>query len=96
MVVSIIFDQVTEFSPSAQPLASLLLPLGSNVDVCVITKDRTDMLRNYLTPNERGLKERTYTFRRGTTAIKKETIRKFDVTDELVLSTGAGDAMDTS
>lgn len=69
---------------------------GSNVDVCVITKDRTDMLRNYLMPNERGLKERTYIFRRGTTAIKKETIRKFDVTDELILSTGTGDAMDTS
>ncbi|KAG8998373.1 proteasome core particle subunit beta 2 [Tulasnella sp. JGI-2019a] len=71
---------------------------GSNVDVCVITKDRTDMLRNYLKPNERAVKERTYGFRRGTTAIKKETIRKFDVTDEVVsaIATGGGDAMDIS
>jgi len=70
---------------------------GSNVDVCVITKDRTDMLRNYLMPNERGLKERTYTFRRGTTAIKKETVRKFEVADEIVVApAGSGDAMDTS
>jgi len=69
---------------------------GSNVDVCVITKDRTDMLRNYLKPNERGIKERTYAFRRGTTAIKKETIRKFEVTDELVSGIAAGDAMDIS
>lgn len=73
-----------------------VLHLGSNVDVCVITKDRTDMLRNYLMPNERGLKERTYGFRRGTTAIKTEKIRKFEVTDELVTATAGGDAMDTS
>ncbi|KAG8869699.1 proteasome core particle subunit beta 2 [Tulasnella sp. 332] len=71
---------------------------GSNVDVCVIMKDRTDMLRNYLKPNERAVKERTYGFRRGTTAIKKETIRKFDVTDEVVsaIAGGGGDAMDIS
>jgi len=69
---------------------------GSNVDVCVITKDRTDMLRNYLKPNERGIKERTYGFRRGTTAIKKEVIRKFEVTDELIAPVGSGDAMDIS
>jgi len=69
---------------------------GSNVDVCVITKDRTDMLRNYLTPNERGQKELKYGFRRGTTAIKKETVRKFEVTDELIISAGSGDAMDTT
>jgi len=71
---------------------------GSNVDVCVITKERTDMLRNYLTPNERGEKERTYTFRRGTTAIKKEVVRKFEVvTEDVLLATGgAAEAMDTS
>jgi 20S proteasome subunit beta 2 len=52
------------------------------------------MLRNYLTPNERGEKERTYTFRRGTTAIKKEVHRNFEVTDEVVAPTV--DAMDTT
>lgn len=66
------------------------------MDVCVITKDRTDMLRNYLKPNERGVKERTYGFRRGTTAIKTEVVRKFEVTDEIIAPVGGGDAMDTS
>ncbi|KAG8936874.1 proteasome core particle subunit beta 2 [Tulasnella sp. 419] len=69
---------------------------GSNVDVCVITKDKTDMLRNYLMPNERDPKERSYVFERGTTAIKKETIRKFEVTDEVITGISGGDAMDTS
>jgi 20S proteasome subunit beta 2 len=31
---------------------------GSNVDVCVITKDKTELLRNYLTPNTREPKKR--------------------------------------
>jgi len=68
---------------------------GSNVDVCVITKERTDMLRNYLKPNERAEKERTYGFRRGTTGIKKEVIKMFEVHDEIIAPVG-GDAMDTT
>jgi len=70
---------------------------GSNVDVCVITADKTEMLRNHVKPNERGIKERRYLFRPGTTAITKETVRKF-VVEEVVVPTGtsSGDAMDTS
>lgn len=42
---------------------------GSNVDVCVIETGRpTQLLRNYLRPNERGRKERDYRFPAGTTA----------------------------
>lgn len=57
---------------------------GSNVDVCIITKDRTEMLRNYLRPNERVEKERRYVFRRGTTDYKKdrEIIRSLVVHEE--------------
>ena len=52
---------------------------GSNVDACVITADKTEMLRNYVKPNERVEKERHYTFRRGTTAFKSEIVRtKFE------------------
>ena len=69
---------------------------GSNVDVCVITKDKTDMLRNYETPNERAVKEHVYRFRRGATAVKKEVVRKFEVLEEVVALTTAGDAMDIS
>jgi 20S proteasome subunit beta 2 len=47
---------------------------GSNVDVCVITRDKTTLLRNYLTPNERGEKENSYKFQKGTTAILSEKV----------------------
>jgi 20S proteasome subunit beta 2 len=60
---------------------------GSNVDVCIITKDRTDMLRNYQKPNERPPKERHYNFVKGTTAWKKETIKSF-VSEEVVTHIG--------
>ncbi|CAO3635679.1 unnamed protein product [Cunninghamella echinulata] len=62
---------------------------GSNVDVCVIEKDKTDYLRNYGRPNERGIKEGRYVYPRGTTAILKESVKSLvDVTE--------GDAMDIS
>ncbi|CAO3615722.1 unnamed protein product [Mucor hiemalis] len=62
---------------------------GSNVDVCVITKDETDYLRNYARPNERGVKEQSYRFPRGTTAVLKSSIYKFADVSE-------GDSMDVS
>ena len=73
---------------------------GSNVDACIITKDHTEMLRNYRRPNERATKENTYKFRRGTTAWSKEDVRNFVVDETMVplppaVSVG-GDAMDTS
>ena len=47
---------------------------GSNVDVCVITKDMTKMMRNYIRPNQREQKQRSYKFQRGTTAVLNERI----------------------
>ncbi|KAF2096496.1 N-terminal nucleophile aminohydrolase [Rhizodiscina lignyota] len=47
---------------------------GSNVDVCVITADKTTLLRNYIKPNEREKKKRNYKFARGTTAVLNEKI----------------------
>ncbi|KAI5200065.1 N-terminal nucleophile aminohydrolase [Aureobasidium subglaciale] len=47
---------------------------GSNVDVCVITAEKTTLLRNYITPNTRDQKMRNYKFQRGTTAILNEKI----------------------
>jgi 20S proteasome subunit beta 2 len=49
-------------------------PNMTNVDVCVITKDKTELLRNYLTPNTREPKKRDYKFQRGTTAVLNEKI----------------------
>lgn len=57
---------------------------GSNVDVCVIEKGKNEMLRNYVRPNERVPKEISYKFRKGTTAITKEQIRKFVVAEEVI------------
>jgi 20S proteasome subunit beta 2 len=48
---------------------------GSNVDVCVIEKDKPSVLmRNYIKPNERVKKERDYKYARGTTAWLKEKV----------------------
>ena len=65
---------------------------GSNVDVAIITGDKTTLRRNYIKPNERTQKLRSYAFPKGTTAvlnekiIRKADLSKFvsihDVTDE--------------
>ncbi|KAI1787515.1 proteasome subunit [Ganoderma leucocontextum] len=73
---------------------------GSNVDACVITASHTEMLRNFVKPNERVEKERSYQFRRGTTEFKKEEIRSLIVEEDVTYISadrGAeGEAMDTS
>ncbi len=71
---------------------------GSNVDACVITSTQTETLRNFVRPNERVQKERSYGFRRGTTAWKKEQIRSLIISEEVsLLRIGAeGEEMDTS
>ncbi|KAF8580403.1 20S proteasome subunit [Ramaria rubella] len=76
---------------------------GSNVDVCVITQQGTDMLRNYIKPNERVQKERNYKFTRGATAWKSESIRSLIVDESITHisgnapgTAGEADAMDTS
>lgn len=47
---------------------------GSNVDVCVITEEKTTLMRNYITPNEREKKQRSYKFARGTTAVLNQKV----------------------
>ena len=62
---------------------------GSNVDVAIITEEKTTLLRNYKTPNTRETKQRNYKFERGTTAvlnekiIKREDISKYVTVSEL-------------
>jgi len=58
---------------------------GSNVDVCVIEKDRTDMYRNYRKPNERGGKEASYTPKPGSTAVSKEMVWKLVTSTEIIV-----------
>ena len=53
---------------------------GSNVDVAVITKDKTTLLRNYIRPNQREKKFKDYRFEKGSTAVLAERIiRKEDI-----------------
>lgn len=47
---------------------------GSNVDVVVVKKDETEVLRNFVKPNERVAKEQRYNVPKGVTPITKETI----------------------
>ncbi|KZM20033.1 Proteasome endopeptidase complex [Ascochyta rabiei] len=62
---------------------------GSNVDVAVISADKTTLMRNYMTPNARQPKQRNYRFQKGTTAvlnekvITKEDIGKYVTVSEL-------------
>jgi 20S proteasome subunit beta 2 len=62
---------------------------GSNVDVAIITQEKTTLLRNYITPNTRAKKMRDYRFPIGTTAvlnqkiIKKEDLSKYVTIDEV-------------
>jgi len=75
---------------------------GSNVDVAVITKEKTTLMRNYITPNVREKKMRNYKFQKGTTAvlnekiITKEEISKFVTVHELKVDEegAAGEKMD--
>lgn len=62
---------------------------GSNVDVCVmeVGKD-AQLLRNYLTPNVRAQKARSYKFARGTTAVLRESIRNLVDVQETVVAGG--------
>ena len=53
---------------------------GSNVDVAVITSEKTVLKRNYIRPNERSQKLKSYVFKKGTTAVLNEKIiRKEDL-----------------
>jgi 20S proteasome subunit beta 2 len=69
---------------------------GSNVDACVITAGGTEMLRNFVRPNERVAKENKYAFRRGVTAWTKEDIRALVVGEEVNVVKATADAMDTT
>ena len=65
---------------------------GSNVDVCVITQEKTQLLRNYITPNVREQKMRDYKFKRGTTAILKEKIITREEISKYVTVQDVGDS----
>lgn len=54
---------------------------GSNVDVCVITKDKVEYLRPYDEANLKGQRQGSYRYKKGTTAVLKTEVKKipFDI-----------------
>lgn len=50
---------------------------GTQVDVCVITKNSTEVLIGYDKPNERQFPRQRYNFPPGTTPISREEIQKY-------------------
>jgi len=74
---------------------------GSNVDVAIITKEKTTLKRGFVKPNQRSQKQKSYVFARGTTAvlnekiIRKEEISKYvSVHDLSSEDVPAGEKMD--
>lgn len=51
---------------------------GSNVDVAIITKDKTTLRRGYVRPNQRSQKLGNYVFPKGTTAVLNEKVIRKD------------------
>jgi 20S proteasome subunit beta 2 len=74
---------------------------GSNVDVAIITGEKTTLKRNYIKPNERSQKLKSYAFSKGTTAvlnekvIKKENLGDFVSVHDLKISEGDAMEVDT-
>lgn len=52
---------------------------GSNVDLCVITKDSAEMIRPYHVANLKGVKQGKYQFKRGTTQVLTKSDRKIQI-----------------
>ncbi|PWN44527.1 putative 20S proteasome beta2 subunit [Ceraceosorus guamensis] len=77
---------------------------GSNVDVAVITEKESEYLRNYVKPNERGIKEAKYGVGlKGVTPITKEKIWEMLVKEDVLelgkppqAAAATGEAMDQS
>lgn len=65
---------------------------GSNIDLCVISKNKLDFLRPYNMPNTKGNRQGQYRCERGTTGVltEKVILLDLDVVDETVQT------MDTS
>ncbi|KAJ1146255.1 hypothetical protein NDU88_012533 [Pleurodeles waltl] len=59
---------------------------GSNIDLCVITKNKVDYLRPYDVANKKGVRSGKYKYKKGTTGVLTETVTKWalDVMEETV------------
>ncbi|PVD21936.1 hypothetical protein C0Q70_17739 [Pomacea canaliculata] len=49
---------------------------GSNVDLCIITKDKVEYIRPYDEANKKGVRHGKYQYKRGTTAVLSTEVKK--------------------
>ncbi|XP_018423679.1 PREDICTED: proteasome subunit beta type-7-like [Nanorana parkeri] len=65
---------------------------GSNIDLCVITKNKVDYIRPHDMANKKGVRSGHYKYKKGTTGVLSEKITHFnlDVVEESIQT------MDTS
>lgn len=64
---------------------------GSNIDLCVITKDGVDYIRPHEIANEKGERFNSYSYAKGTTEVLTEVIKPVVVAEEVhPLATQAG------
>ncbi|XP_048417785.1 proteasome subunit beta type-7-like [Stegostoma tigrinum] len=47
---------------------------GSNVDLCIITENKTEFLRAFDSPNKKGQREGVYRYKKGTTSVLTEKV----------------------
>ncbi|BFZ20858.1 hypothetical protein BsWGS_23897 [Bradybaena similaris] len=54
---------------------------GSNIDLCVITQGKVEYIRPHEIANQKGVKQGSYLYKRGTTAVLSTTVKKvqFDI-----------------
>lgn len=70
---------------------------GSNVDICVIRKGSVDYLRTYDEANKKGVRQNSYRYPRGTTAVLKTEVIQINEDGTTKRSAvGTLEAMDTS
>ncbi|XP_030051186.1 proteasome subunit beta type-7-like [Microcaecilia unicolor] len=52
---------------------------GSNVDLCVITREKVEMMRGFEQPGKRGERYGSYRYQKGTTAVLTQSIKPLEV-----------------
>eukprot|EP00745_Piridium_sociabile_P004326 TRINITY_DN12561_c0_g1_i1.p1 TRINITY_DN12561_c0_g1~~TRINITY_DN12561_c0_g1_i1.p1 ORF type:complete len:286 (+),score=75.77 TRINITY_DN12561_c0_g1_i1:41-859(+) len=52
---------------------------GSNVDLCIIMKDKVDYIRPYEEANKKGVRQGKYRYSKGTSAVISTEVKKIDL-----------------
>ncbi|XP_018007004.1 proteasome subunit beta type-7 [Hyalella azteca] len=71
---------------------------GSNVDMCVITRDGATHVRPYEVANIKGKRLGKYNYKRGSTAVLSSNVKKIEIVSETVKKTPSStdESMDTA